>query len=212
MKEENGKSREVAKKKVNLYVALGFAAILLALVVIVTSVALASKSKPQISVGPNSGSSSGSSSDIGGEEPPVVVVPEGFFNPVATMSEINGYGFYHNKTLNTYYEHTGVDIAATEGESVYAVQDGTIVEVFVSDVLVGGRIVVDHGDGLQTVYEFIDAKEGLKAGDKVERGDVIATVAAATGNEYKAGAHLHFEVLDQGKAVDPDKYLTLEEK
>ena len=76
----------------------------------------------------------------------------------------------------------------------------------------GTRIVIDHGDGVKTVYEFVEAKEGLKAGDKVERGDEIATVAAATGNEYKDGAHLHFEVLESGEAVDPSGYLTLEEK
>ena len=209
MKEENGNSREATKKKVNLYIALAFAAILLALIVIVTSIALAGKNEPQLSVKP---SDSTSSPDSGIEEPPVIVTPEGFFNPVSTMSEINGFGFYHNKTLNTFYEHTGIDISADEGASVYAVQDGTVVEVSISDVLVGTRIVVDHGDGVKTVYEFVEAKEGLKAGDKVERGDVIATVAPATGNEYKDGAHLHFEVLEQGKAVDPDKYLTLEEK
>ena len=72
--------------------------------------------------------------------------------------------------------------------------------------------MIDHGDGVKTVYEFVEAKEGLKAGDRVERGDVIATVSAPTGNEYKDGAHLHFEVMENGTAVDPSEYLTLEEK
>ena len=49
-------------------------------------------------------------------------------------------------------------------------------------------------------------------GDKVEKGEVIATVAEATGNEYKDGAHLHFEVRKDGKTVDPAEYLTMEEK
>jgi murein DD-endopeptidase MepM/ murein hydrolase activator NlpD len=46
----------------------------------------------------------------------------------------------------------------------------------------------------------------------VEKGDQIATVAEASGNEYKDGAHLHFEVLQNGKSVDPAKHLALEEK
>ena len=41
---------------------------------------------------------------------------------------------------------------------------------------------------------------------------MYATVAEANGNEYKAGAHLHFEVLENGEKVDPAKHLTLEEK
>ena len=62
--------------------------------------------------------------------------------------------------------------------------------------------------------EFVDAfrAEGLKVGDSVARGEVIATVAEANGNEYKDGAHLHFEIHENGVRIDPTKYLTLEEK
>ena len=59
---------------------------------------------------------------------------------------------------------------------------------------------------------FVTEKEGLTVGQTVKKGDVIATVAEPTGNEYKDGAHLHFEVLENGKSVDPTKHLTLEEK
>ena len=41
---------------------------------------------------------------------------------------------------------------------------------------------------------------------------MIATVAEANGDEYKDGAHLHFEILKNNKNVDPATYLTLEEK
>ena len=58
----------------------------------------------------------------------------------------------------------------------------------------------------------VDNTIGAKVGDRVERGEVIATVAEANGNEYKDGAHLHFEMLVDGENVDPSTYLTLEEK
>lgn len=125
---------------------------------------------------------------------------------------LNEYGFYYNKTLNNYYVHTGVDFSAEQGSEVFAVASGTIESVYTSDVLVGTQITIDHGNGVKSVYEFVTAKEGLKAGDKVEKGDVIATVAEPNGKEYKDGAHLHFEVFENGKNIDPSKYLTLEEK
>ena len=58
----------------------------------------------------------------------------------------------------------------------------------------------------------MEAAANLKAGDTVTRGQAIGTVAAATGAEYKDGAHLHFEVIEKGESVDPSSYLTLEEK
>jgi murein DD-endopeptidase MepM/ murein hydrolase activator NlpD len=132
--------------------------------------------------------------------------------PVEAVSVLNEYGFYHNKTLGAYYEHAGVDFAATAGTSVFAAESGVVESIYKDDLLLGTEIVLDHGDGLKTVYRFVTEAEGLKVGDRVEKGDVIATVAEANGNEYKDGAHLHFEVLKNGKNVDPAEYLTLEEK
>jgi len=217
MKEENGngKSAETKNKRLYLYVALGCAAILLASAIIITSVALANRSRNQLNAGKDSGGIGSSESlqpDSSGSDKPVVGTPEEFAFPLETVNVINEYGFYHNKTLNNYYEHMGVDFSAAAGTQVFAVASGTIESVYTSDILIGTQIVIDHGNGLKSVYEYVTAKEGLKAGDKVEKGDVIATVAEANGSEYKDGAHLHFEVLQEGKNVDPAVYLTLEEK
>mgnify|MGYP000046471817 FL=1 len=95
---------------------------------------------------------------------------------------------------------------------MYAVASGTIESIYTSDILIGTQITIDHGNGVKSVYQYVEAKEGLKAGDEVKQGDVIATVAEANGNEYKDGAHLHFEVFEDGANVDPAKYLTLDEK
>lgn len=213
---ENGKSASVRNKKYYLCMALGFAAILLAAAIIVTSVALANRNQPTLQVPPDG------EQELPDDDKPVtgpddgdntvIVTPVGFANPVATMSVLNGYGLYHNKTINQFYSHLAVDFSAEAGAEVYAVQAGTVEEVYTSDILVGTRIVIDHGDGVKSVYEYVEAKEGLKAGDTVARGEVIATVAEATGNEYKDGAHLHFEVLENGEKTDPSKYLTFEEK
>ncbi len=207
MKEENEKAG-VRNKKLYLYIALGCAAVLLCAAIIVTAVVLANRSRVSIDAGDNSGG------QIEKPDPdqPVIETPEEFISPVSVVSVLNEYGFYYNKTLGNYYEHMGVDFTAEVGSEVYAVASGTVESVYTSDVLVGTQITIDHGDGVKSVYQFVEAKEGLKAGDEVKQGDVIATVAEANGSEYKDGAHLHFEVFKDGANVDPAEYLTLEEK
>ena len=101
---------------------------------------------------------------------------------------------------------------AEVGAEVFAVEAGVVESIYKDDLLLGTEIVVSHEGGLKSVYRFVTEAEGLKVGDSVKKGDVIATVAEPTGNEYKDGAHLHFEITKQGTNVDPTEYLTLEEK
>lgn len=135
-----------------------------------------------------------------------------FGMPVETVNALNSYGFYHNTTLDKYYLHTGIDFAGAAGDEVYAVQGGTVESIVTDPRLMGTTVTIAHENGLKTVYSFVDAAEGLAAGDKVEKGDVIATVAEPMGQEYKDGAHLHFEVFLNDKAVDPEEYLDIDEK
>ncbi len=211
-KEKKGKWG--GEKRFYLFTAIGCAAVLVAIIVIAVAVSAGGEVEPSTQV------QNSASADIPVvEEPkeddePVVVVPttESMALPIATATVSNEFGFYHNQTLNNYYTHTGVDFVATAGTEVVAALSGTIESIYKDDVLLGTEIVVNHGDGLKTVYRFVTEKEGLKVGDSVENGEVIATVSEPTGNEYKDGAHLHFEVLENGEQVDPTLHLTLEEK
>ena len=211
-------SRMSGDKKFYLFTAIGCAAVLVAVIVVAIAVS------GSTTVAPNEEALRGSNSvetpidstpdSTPDDDPnkPVVTVPEDMVLPMEAVTVSNDYGFYHNKTLNTYYEHRGLDFSAAAGTEVKAVQSGTVESIYKEDLLSGTEIVIDHGDGLKTVYRFVTETEGLKVGDSVERGEVIATVAEATGNEYKDGPHLHFEVLEKGKQVDPTLHLTLEEK
>ena len=219
-KKENGNKKKKiqlnGEKKFYLFTAIGCAVALVAIVVIAVVVSNAGTvDSPTVNVNSNSTVNEpvDKPQDPDDEEnEPVVTLPEGMVTPVATVAVLNDYGFYHNKTLNTYYEHAGIDFTASAGTEVVAVEKGTIESIYKDDVLLGTEIVVDHGDGLKTVYRFVTEAEGLKVGDKVEKGEVIATVAEATGNEYKDGAHLHFEIMQDGKTIDPALRLPLEEK
>lgn len=238
MKEQNEKEQEQKKKKVKvklsgekrfyLLTALGCAAALIAIIVVAVAVSVGGGSTQQAGnnggnnvnssapapddstgTGNNGGNEQGSTP--GGDEQ-VTVTPEGMIMPVETVSVLNEYGFYHNTTLNSYYVHTGLDFSAAAGTEVLAVEAGTVESIYKDDLLSGTEITVNHGDGLKSVYRFVTEAEGLAVGDAVAKGEVIATVAEANGDEYKDGAHLHFEIVKNNESVDPTEYLTLEEK
>ncbi len=149
------------------------------------------------------------------EEPDEDVDTEVVFSlPVANATVAQTYSFWYNSTLNRYCLHTGLDFAAEAGTEVTAAYAGTV-ESITEDILEGGKVVLSHGDGLYTVYASIDAASGLRVGDTVGQGETIGTVSAAAdamGNEYNEGAHLHFEVLEDGKQIDPAAYLDYDEK
>ncbi len=223
MKEQNEKKLS-KQKRLYWYSALGCVAVALAVVIIATSVSVSNANNNDVSNNPPvveqpDDSLNQKPNDTPVEKPddepqnkPVDTKPEGFVLPVSNAEVSNEFGFFYNQTLNNYYEHEGYDFVASVGEKVYAVEDGTVESVYTSDVLSGTEIVIDHGNGLKTIYRFVTASDGLNAGAKVEKGAEIATIAEANGNEYKDGAHLHFEVEKDGKIVDPALYLTFEEK
>lgn len=204
-KEKKGASGE---KKFYLFTAIGCAAVLIAIIV----VAIAVTSASEVNEKANNPNHSASLPDDRPDDQPTVVLPQGMVLPIESVSVQNDYGFFHNATLNNYYVHQGVDFMAEAGTEVFAVEDGVVESIYKDDILLGTEIVIAHGEGVKSVYRFVTETESLKVGDEVKKGDVIATVATATGNEYKDGAHLHFEITENGISVDPTEYLTLEEK
>jgi murein DD-endopeptidase MepM/ murein hydrolase activator NlpD len=100
--------------------------------------------------------------------------------------------------------HSGVDIAADEGEPVLAPNDG--VAVLVDDQFYSGNsVVLDHGQGIYTMF-FHLSKTNVRHGQAVMKGDVIAFVGS-TGRS--TGAHLHWGVRIQGAKVDPLELIKL---
>jgi murein DD-endopeptidase MepM/ murein hydrolase activator NlpD len=99
--------------------------------------------------------------------------------------------------------HAGLDIAGDRGQPIYATAAGSITQAGYQGAY-GNLIVIDHGFGLQTRYGHLSGF-AVKKGDRVKRGDVIGRLGAtgrATGN------HLHYEVLANGKLLNPLRLLT----
>ena len=132
-----------------------------------------------------------------------------FIAPVKNVVVSQANVFWHNKTLNIYRQHDGMDFQCAAGTDVLAAVDGTVKSVYTNSRLYGAIIEIEHADGVTTVYKFVEPNENLRAGSTVNRGDVIAKVAVATGIENADGDHLHFEVFKNSKAQNPDTYLKL---
>lgn len=146
------------------------------------------------------------------EEPtPTVII---FDMPVFGGSVIKDYvgaSVVYNQTLGLYSGHKAIDFGAEEGTEVVCVYDGVIESIEVSKVN-GTSITVNHGNGLKSVYNSIEAHEDLQEGATVYKGDALGTVSTNNKTEHLDGAHLHFEVWENGEKVDPNKYLISEDK
>lgn len=119
-----------------------------------------------------------------------------------TISLSNPYGTPRWKPGGeTYDAHTGIDIAAPEGQAVLAAAGGTVSEVGF-DPERGNYLVLDHGDGLSTLYgqcrDFT-----VEEGDTVQAGEMIGAVGS-TG--MSTGPHLHFEVRQDDEPQNPVAY------
>jgi murein DD-endopeptidase MepM/ murein hydrolase activator NlpD len=112
------------------------------------------------------------------------------------------YGYRTHPIFGDSRLHTGIDIGAPYGSSVFAASGGRV--VFAGTMSgYGNAIVVDHGGGVATTYNHLSGFS-VSNGSGVSRGQTIGSVGC-TG--YCTGPHLHFEVRLGGSPVDPMPYL-----
>jgi len=100
--------------------------------------------------------------------------------------------------------HQGIDIANNPDTLIYATADGTV-RIAAWSHGYGQMVLIDHGYGFTTLYGHT-SKVIVKTGERVVRGQVIAYMGT-TGRS--TGAHLHYEVWRQGRAVNPMRFLTV---
>lgn len=112
------------------------------------------------------------------------------------------YGYRIHPILGTQQFHNGVDMAAPGGSPILAAYDGKVVAAAYSNSM-GNYIMIDHGDGLYTIYMHASALY-VSSGTEVSKGDKIAAVGS-TGRS--TGNHLHFSVRLNGSYVSPWNYL-----
>ncbi|MFI3326793.1 MAG: M23 family metallopeptidase [Clostridia bacterium] len=128
----------------------------------------------------------------------------GFVEPVTDWesSVTDEFGYRIHPITGEYSFHGGIDIGKPYGTPIYAVLSGTVT-VATYNSSYGYYIMIDHGDGIVTLYAHCSALL-VEVGDTVLTGQQIAEVGS-TGSS--TGNHLHFEVRIDGEKVDPRNYL-----
>lgn len=128
---------------------------------------------------------------------------------ITDRPDVNGLIFYRptrgmiSAPFDAEKKHYGTDIAANPGESVLATLDGTVIlSTYTAET--GYLIQVQHNQNLVSVYKHCGSLL-KREGDSVKGGEAIALVGN-TG-QLTTGPHLHFELWQKGRAVNPEMYI-----
>jgi hypothetical protein len=102
-----------------------------------------------------------------------------------------------------YPGHRGIDFPSPQGTPVMAAEAGTVTTVLYSNKSYGNRVIIDHGNGISTLYGH-NSTISVSLGQRVSKGQTIAGVGS-TGRS--TGNHVHFEIRINGKPINPTSYV-----
>lgn len=129
------------------------------------------------------------------------------YRPVLSQHVTSAYGCRIHPITNRNDFHTGIDLAAAEGNTVSAALNGIVSQKGTNQIR-GNYVEISHGAGIQTSYSHLQYTE-VEKGQPVYRGEAIGAVGQ-TG--YATGPHLHFEIKINGTYVNPDSALMLSDR
>jgi murein DD-endopeptidase MepM/ murein hydrolase activator NlpD len=143
----------------------------------------------------------------GGVKPYIPRVVHAYDGPVPEDAEkgtgIFGWPVSGRITQGFWKHHRAIDIGAAKGTAVKVADSGWVAQSGWSDIGYGYFILIDHGNGFQTLYAHLSAMD-VEAGDSVAKGARIGAVGTS-GNS--TGPHLHFEVRKNGVNRNPFGFL-----
>ena len=143
------------------------------------------------------------------ETPVIIEEPEPqFAKPVEgeISREFANESLIYSDTLQEWITHLGIDIKADRTTVVKASEAGKIVSIK-NDPRYGLTIIIEHSKGYKTIYSNLLTTEFITEGEKVEKGQSIATVGNSAVFEIADEPHLHFEILKDSQNIDPKVYL-----
>jgi murein DD-endopeptidase MepM/ murein hydrolase activator NlpD len=114
----------------------------------------------------------------------------------------SGFGYRIHPIYKTYKMHEGIDFTAPSGTPIYATGNGRIELAEQGHRGYGNHVVINHGFGYQSLYAHMH-RISVKKGQAVKRGELVGYVGN-TG--LSAAPHLHYEVMKNGRKVNPINY------
>ncbi|NLJ58643.1 MAG: M23 family metallopeptidase [Tissierellia bacterium] len=112
------------------------------------------------------------------------------------------------ETIGEWRVHKGIDIKPKDTLFIESALAGKVEAVNNSEIT-ATEIIIDHGNNVKTLYSNL-VSANVEIGDSVEKGQVIGNVGKTVSIESTDGAHLHFELIVDGKNVNPLDYITIE--
>lgn len=131
-------------------------------------------------------------------------------NDAVVMKDFSNTELQFNQTLNRWEAHLSVDLMS-EDKKVMAIYDGVVTSVE-NDFLMGNIVTISHDNGLVSVYASLDESVKVAVGDSVVKGQELGSAGNSASSESADGAHLDFSMLLNGEEVDPNDYLSLQNK
>jgi len=122
-----------------------------------------------------------------------------------TIKEFSIDELVYFEAIGEWRTHNGVDIKPKETLLIESAFEGTVEKVNISEIT-GTEIIIDHGNNIKTLYSNLSSAK-VKAGDVVEKGQVIGNIGKVDSIESADGPHLHFELMVDGKNVNPLDYI-----
>lgn len=113
------------------------------------------------------------------------------------------FGYRRDPFTHRIRHHDGIDISAPYGTKVLSAGKG-VVKFAGREGDYGNMVIIDHGDGVETVYAHL-SKISVRVGQRIQKGEEVGLVGS-TGRS--TGPHLHFEVRVGNKPINPLKYLS----
>lgn len=139
--------------------------------------------------------------------------PVVFVDPLDNVNIIKNYADDHllkDETTGIWQTHQAIDFAGSDVSQVKAVYSG-VIEKIENSMMDGTVITLKITDKLKVVYKSLASDTQVSEGDKVKAGDIIGKTGTSV-TEKKQGVHLHLEVYENGKLIDPNKYFSFGDK
>lgn len=128
-----------------------------------------------------------------------VIISKSFYDMSGENEEQENAIIYYE---NTYMQNSGIDYKYTENFDIVSILDGTVIEVTNNKIL-GNTIKIRHENDFISTYQSL-SEINVKVDDTVTRGQIIGV--SGTCSLYNTDSNLHFELIYQGKNINPEEY------